>query len=132
LRQIERTHGNEKIIVSGKPVNIFTEREWNGFLFIFNMKLASILKMEFRSSNLVHSALVSICGTAEEMFVHVQLINSFWKKLFGIEHIRFYWRNGELIVEEARHPSVHQIVKMVYSFICSEIKTPETRGLRVI
>ena len=90
--------------------------------------------MELRSSNLVHSALVSICGTAEEMFVHVQLINSFWKKLFGIEHIRFYSRHGELIIEEVKHPLVHQIVKTVYALVCTEIKSPQqgAGGLRAI
>jgi hypothetical protein len=85
------------------------------------MKLASILKIEFTLSNLAHSALVSISGETDNRFVHVQLINSFFKKVFGVEHIRFYKRNGELFLGETKYPFVKQIATLVSSKVDSEL-----------
>lgn len=61
----------------------------------------------------MHSALVSIAGDAENRFVHVQLINSFLKKVFGVEHIRFHASSGEIQIEEAKHPFVHHVAKLI-------------------
>jgi len=66
------------------------------------MKLALIRKIDFKYSNLMHSALVSINGTAEDMFVHIQLINSFLYKIFGVEHIRFSNENGQIKLQETQ------------------------------
>jgi hypothetical protein len=60
------------------------------------MKLATIKKIDFKFSNLMHSALVSISGTKGEMFVHIQMIDSFLQKVFGVEHIRFCNYKGEI------------------------------------
>ena len=61
----------------------------------------------------MHSALVSMSGTKDEMFVHIQLINSFMKKVFGVEHIRFSNHNDEIIVEEYKHPFVYQVAQLI-------------------
>jgi hypothetical protein len=70
------------------------------------MKLATIKKMDFKFSDLMHSALVSVSGSTDEMFIHIQLINSFLQKIFGVEHIRFSHQNGEIKLQEANHPVV--------------------------
>ena len=48
-----------------------------------------------------------------KLFIHIQLIDSFFKKIFGVEHIRFKNFNGEIIIGEVKHPCVHSIVKQV-------------------
>lgn len=77
------------------------------------MKLAIIKRIDFTFSNLVHSALVSISGTKDEMFVHIQLINSFLRKIFGVEHIRFSTCKGEIKLQEAKHPFVYQVAQLI-------------------
>lgn len=95
------------------------------------MKLASITKIDFKFSSLMHSALVSIAGDAENMFVHVQLINSFLKKVFGVEHIRFHTNSGEIQIEEAKHPFVYQVAKLITSKV-KELNTANENPLRVV
>jgi len=77
------------------------------------MKLATIMHMDFSFSNLMHSALVSVSGDKEETYVHVQLLQSFFKKVFDIEHIRFRNYHGELQVEETKYPFIRQIAALV-------------------
>lgn len=96
------------------------------------MKLASIIKIDFAFSNLMHSALVSISGNEDKMFIHVQLINSFIRKLFGVEHIRFYNCNGEIQLKEARHVFVHQIAQLINSKIKEQLKMNNENPLRLV
>lgn len=77
------------------------------------MKLASIKKIDFTFSSLMHSALVSISGDVDEMYVHVQLINSFVYKVFGVEHIRFLAARDEIKIKEDKHPFLHPIAKLI-------------------
>lgn len=91
------------------------------------MKPASIKKIDFKFSNLMHSALVSVIGDTREAFIHVQLINSFLRKVFGVEHIRFYNYNGEIILKEAKHPFLYQVAKLVASKVDEELKENDNR-----
>ena len=70
----------------------------------------------------MHSALVSISGDEEESYVHVQLLQSFFKKVFGIEHIRFRNYHGELQLEETKYPFVQQIAALVSSRVNEELE----------
>ena len=83
------------------------------FQSITIMELALIRKIDFKFSNLMHSALVSTSGTKDEMFVHIQLINSFIKKVFGVEHIRFSNSRGEIRLQENKHPFTYQVAQIV-------------------
>lgn len=97
------------------------------------MKLALIKKIDFKFSNLMHSALVSISGTNDNMFVHIQLINSFLKKIFGIEHIRFSNYNGKLELQEAKHPFVYQVAQLITSQLNEELQDIDTtNSLRAV
>jgi len=87
------------------------------------MKLATIFKMDFALSNLTHSAVISICGDANDSFIHIQLINSFFKKVFGVEHIRFRNQNGQLQLEESKFPFIRQIAMLVSNHVDKELKT---------
>ena len=80
----------------------------------------------------MHSALVSISGTKDEMFVHIQLMHSFIKKVFGIEHIRFYNYKGEIKLQEAKHPLVHQIAQLINSKLKDELKDADTTSLKAV
>jgi hypothetical protein len=77
------------------------------------MNAPLIKRIDFKYNNLMHSALVSMSGTSEVMFVHVQLINSFLQKIFGIEHIRFLNRNGQIQLKEGKHPAVRYIADFI-------------------
>jgi hypothetical protein len=105
-----------------------TERFWTSI----SMKLALIKKIDFKFSNLMHSALVSISGTKEEMFVHIQLINSFLKKIFGVEHIRFSNHNGEIEVHEYKHPFVYQVAQLITLQLKEELQPEEANTLRAV
>ena len=89
--------------------------EKNGMILALNiaMKFALIKKIDFTFRNIMHSALVSISGTKDEMFVHIQLINSFLRKIFGVEHIRFSTYKGEIKLQEAKHPFVYQVAQLI-------------------
>lgn len=80
----------------------------------------------------MHSALVSISGTKDEMFVHIQLINSFLRKIFGVEHIRFSSQKGEIKIPEAKHPFVYQIAQLITSQLSDELKETETNRLKAV
>jgi hypothetical protein len=96
------------------------------------MKLALIKKMDFRFSNLMHSALVSMSGTTDEMFVHIQLINSFLRKLFGVEHIRFCNQGGKIKLEETKHPFAYQIAELITLKLNEELQNTNTKTLRAV
>jgi hypothetical protein len=96
------------------------------------MKLALIKKIDFKFSNLMHSALVSISGTKDEMFVHIQLINSFMKKIFGVEHIRFLNHNGEIQVQEHKHPFVYQVAQIITMQIKEDLQDSNVTRLRAV
>ena len=96
------------------------------------MLIPEIKKIEFWYNNLLHSALVSICGTSEEMFVHVQLINSFLRKVFGIEHIRFSNKNGQIQLQEARNPLMSQIAGLISTQLRPELMDGNSPSLRVV
>jgi hypothetical protein len=96
------------------------------------MKLATIKKIDFRFSNLMHSALVSISGTKDEMFVHIQLIDSFLRKIFGVEHIRFCNYKGEIKLEEAKHPFVYQIAQLISLQINEELQNTAFTSLQAV
>jgi hypothetical protein len=96
------------------------------------MKLALIKRIDFQFSNLMHSALVSISGTKDEMFIHIQLINSFLRKIFGVEHIRFSNQNGEIIISDAKHPFVRQVAQLIHSKLKEEIQLVNTNTLRAV
>jgi hypothetical protein len=88
--------------------------------------------MDFKFSNLMHSALVSISGDDDQMFVHVQLINSFLRKVFGIEHIRFYNNKGEIQFEETKHSFIHQLAKIICSKLNEQMEQNNRGSLRAI
>lgn len=90
------------------------------------MKLALIKKIDFTFSNLVHSALVSISGTKDEMFVHIQLINSFLRKIFGVEHIRFSTYKDEIRLQDAKHPFVYQVAQLISVKLRDELQDTST------
>lgn len=96
------------------------------------MRLALIKTVDFKFSNLMHSALVSISGTTDEMVVHIQLINSFLRKIFGVEHIRFSSRNGEIRLQESKHAFVYQIALLIYSMLSEELQTVSGSTLRAV
>lgn len=96
------------------------------------MKLAAIKKIDFKFSDLMHSALVSVVGDAKEAFVHIQLINSFIRKVFGVEHIRFYHHNGEITLQEGKHPFMYQIAKLVNSQVNEDLKNADESPLRLV
>jgi hypothetical protein len=96
------------------------------------MKFALIKKMDFTFSNLIHTALVSISGTKDEMFVHVQLMNSFMQKIFGVEHIRFCNCKGEIKLLEAKHPFVYQVAQLVSLQLNEELQKTSTLSLRAV
>lgn len=96
------------------------------------MKLALIKKIDFKFSNLMHSALVSISGTTDEMFVHIQLMNSFLRKIFGVEHIRFSKQRGEIKIEEAKHPFIFQIAHLISAKLSEEFEGTTTSSLRAV
>ena len=80
----------------------------------------------------MHSALVSICGTSEEMFVHVQLINSFLRKIFGVEHIRFFNKNGQIQMQEQKHPFMKQIAGLISLQLKPHMENGNMPALRVV
>jgi len=80
----------------------------------------------------MHSALVSISGTTDEMFVHIQLINSFMKKIFGVEHIRFFNCNGEIKVKEYKHPFVYEVAQLITSKLREEFQCSNANSLRAV
>lgn len=96
------------------------------------MKFALIKKTEFRFSNLMHTALVSTSGTREELFIHVQLINSFLRTLFGVEHIRFWRCNGEIRLQQAGHPFVYQVAELISSELNKEWEDAPGNHLRAV
>ncbi|HWI92999.1 MAG TPA: hypothetical protein VNT20_17095 [Flavisolibacter sp.] len=96
------------------------------------MKLALIRKIDFKFSNLMHSALVSMTGTNDEMFVHIQLINSFMKKVFGVEHIRFSNSKGEIRLQENKHPFTYQVAQIITSQIKEDLQDYSTSTLRAV
>lgn len=87
------------------------------------MKRAQITKMDFAFRNLMHSALVSISGDAEDMFIHIQLINSFVRRIFGVEHIRFHDHNGAIEISDVQHPLAYQVAELVNSKLKEEMKS---------
>ena len=80
----------------------------------------------------MHSALVSINGTSDEMFVHIQLINSFLRKIFGVEHIRFYTQKGEIKLREAKHPFVYEVAQIISLQLSEEFQNTNTATLRAV
>jgi hypothetical protein len=96
------------------------------------MKLAIIRKLDFKFSNLMHSALVSISGTEDKMFIHIQFTHSFIKKIFGIEHIRFYSQGGEIKLQDTGHPFVYQVAQLVTSRLSEEIEGISKNTLRAV
>ena len=80
----------------------------------------------------MHSALVSISGTKGEMFVHIQLIDSFLRKIFGVEHIRFCNYKGEIKLEEAKHPFVYQIAQLISLQINEELQNTAFTSLQAV
>jgi hypothetical protein len=102
------------------------------FHSILIMKLALIRKIDFKFSNLMHSALVSMTGTNDEMFVHIQLINSFMKKVFGVEHIRFSNSKGEIRLQENKHPFTYQVAQIITSQIKEDLQDYSTSTLRAV
>lgn len=102
------------------------------FQSITIMKLALIRKIDFKFINLMHSALVSITGTKEEMFVHIQLINSFMKKVFGVEHIRFSNSKGEIRLQENKHPFIYQVAQIITSQIKEDLQDNSMSTLRAV
>jgi len=96
------------------------------------MKFALIKKIDFTFSNLMHSALVSISGTKDEMFVHIQLINSFLQKIFGVEHIRFSNHNGQIIIQEAKHPFVYQVAQLINAKLSEELQDVNATALKAV
>jgi hypothetical protein len=80
----------------------------------------------------MHSALVSISGTNEEMFIHIQLINSFMKKVFGVEHIRFRNYKGQIKLQENKHPFVYQVAQLVTLQLKDELQNTNANSLRVV
>lgn len=77
------------------------------------MQLPQIKRIDFQLDDFMHSALVSVSGTSEDLFIHVQLIDSFIRKVFGVEHIRFNHQKGQLKIGENRHPFVYQIAQLI-------------------
>ena len=96
------------------------------------MQIALIRKIDFQFSNLMHSALVSIGGSGDEMFIHVQLIHSFLMKISGVEHIRFYNRKGIIRMEDAKHPFVYEVAQLVCSKLTEEMMSREELPLREV
>lgn len=80
----------------------------------------------------MHSAVVSMSGTSDEMFVHIQLINSFLKKIFGVEHIRFSNHNGEIMVQEYKYPFVYQVAQLITSQLKEELQSVKTCALHAV
>ena len=80
----------------------------------------------------MHSALVSISGTKDEMFVHIQLINSFLQKIFGVEHIRFSNHNGQIIIQEAKHPFVYQVAQLINAKLSEELQDVNATALKAV
>lgn len=80
----------------------------------------------------MHSALVSISGTTEEMFIHIQLINSFLQKIFGVEHIRFYSQKGEIKLQDVKHPYAHQIAHLINLQLKEELQDLDIQSLRAV
>jgi len=96
------------------------------------MKLALIKKIGFTYSNMLHSALVSISGTKEEMYIHIQLINSFLRKIFGVAHIRFSSYKGEIKMQDAKHPFVYQIAQLITSKLSEEFLKTDVNTLKAV
>jgi hypothetical protein len=96
------------------------------------MELAQIKKIDFKFSNLMHSALVSISGTSDDMFIHIQLINSFLRKIFGVEHIRFLNQKGEIKLQDEKHPFVYQIAQLIINKLGEEFQGASTGALRAV
>jgi hypothetical protein len=85
------------------------------------MKIAFIKKIDFKFTNLMHSAVVSISGTTEDMYIHIQLINSFLVKVFGIEHIRFRTEKGKIIMQDAKYPCINQVAQLITMLLKKEL-----------
>ena len=96
------------------------------------MEVAAIKKIDFKFSNLMHSALVSISGTSDDMFIHIQLINSFLRKIFGVEHIRFSNQKGQIKLQDEKHPFVYQIAQLITNKLDEEFQGTGTAVLRAV
>lgn len=96
------------------------------------MKLALIKRIDFKFSNLMHSAVVSISGSGDELYFHIQLINSFLKKIFGVEHIRFTSEKGEIKLQDEKHPFIHQVAELVNTSLDEEIRKMNLTNLRAV
>lgn len=96
------------------------------------MTLALIKTIDFRFSNLPHSALVSVSGSGDEIFIHVQLFHSFLKKIFGVEHIRFSKCKGEIKLQDMRHPFVQQVARLVSSKLDQDIENIRQESLHAV
>lgn len=80
----------------------------------------------------MHSALVSISGTKDEMFVHIQLINSFLRKIFGVEHIRFSNHNGQILLQDAKHPFAYQVAQLISVKLNEELQDSNAAALKAV
>lgn len=96
------------------------------------MELALIRKMDFRFSNLMHTAVVSMCSNREGKFVHIQLVNSFLCKLFGIEHIRFINEKGKIKLQAPANPFAWQVAELVNEKLNEDIEVTALDELHVV
>lgn len=80
----------------------------------------------------MHSALVSISGSGDELYIHVQLIHSFLRKVLEVEHIRFCSQNGQIRLQEEKHPFVYQVAQLINATLSEDIQSMRAGLLRVV
>ena len=80
-----------------------------------------IFNLEFRFLNKNHRALVSVNSNRTEPYIHVQLTDSFFKKIFSLEHIRYKGLTGYKALDQYKDPFLRKVIDSIASEVEKEL-----------
>ncbi|HEY0579652.1 MAG TPA: hypothetical protein VGC75_02995 [Candidatus Nitrosocosmicus sp.] len=75
--------------------------------------MGRIFQLNFSFLNRKHRALISVGNNLKEPYVHVQLIDSLFKKLFSTEHIRYRGMHGYKYLEIYQDPFLKRLLEVI-------------------
>ena len=83
--------------------------------------LGRIFNLEFLFLNQKHKALISVNSDYQEPYIHIQLIDSFCKKFFSTEHIRYKGLNGYKNLEGYKDPLFRKLIDSIANEVVKEL-----------
>jgi hypothetical protein len=83
--------------------------------------MGRIFQLNFSFLNRKHRALISIGNSLKEPYVHVQLIDSLFQKLFSTEHIRYKGVHGYKYLELYQDPFLRKLIEAIAVEVENEI-----------